>query len=81
MVYDILYVELNKISYILYQISYLGYKISNIGYKISYMLYKISNMLSTNEKAYSTSTLLRKSRLPELFMTKENYVSTYCFPG
>ena len=37
MVY-ILYVELNKISYVLYQISYVLYQISYLGYKISYLL-------------------------------------------
>ena len=41
MVYKI-YVELNKISYILYQISYLENKLSYIGYKISYILIQIS---------------------------------------
>ena len=41
----IIYVKLNKTSYILYQISYLGYKISHIGYKISYILIQISNII------------------------------------
>ena len=50
---NILYMELNKISNMIYQISYIGYKISIIGYKISDILIQILIIQISCKTAYS----------------------------